>query len=122
MKAGNFEALLCTDPIFTALKVLNPLKKYNKNQEASYNFKLGFALSNIPHFNSVYLVGVPFLTGIAVFDFFIFLHHTLKENHPKEWNLLTNKTCTYSDVGCGNKEIGETDFYKIREVPIIKYV
>ena len=68
MKAGNFEALLCTDPIFTALKVLNPLKKYNKNQEASYNFKLGFALSNRPHFNSVYLVRVPFLTGIAVYN------------------------------------------------------
>ena len=66
MKAGNFEALLCTDPIFTTLKVLNPFKKYNKNQEASYNFKLGFALSNRPHFNSVYLVRVPFLTGIAV--------------------------------------------------------
>ena len=67
LKAGNFEALLCTDPIFTALKVLNPFKKYNKNQEASYNFKLGFALSNRPHFNSVYLVRVPFLNGIAVF-------------------------------------------------------
>ena len=66
MKAGNFEALLCTDPIFTTLKVLNPFKKYNKNQEASYNFKLGFALSNRPHFNSVYLVRVPFLKGIAV--------------------------------------------------------
>ena len=67
MKAGNFEALLCTDPIFTTLKVLNPFKMYKKNQEASYNFKLGFALSNRPHFNSVYLVRVPFLNGIAVF-------------------------------------------------------
>ena len=65
LKAGNFEALLCTDPIFTALKVLNPPKNYNKNQEASYNFKLGFAMSNRPHFNSVYLVRVPFLNGIA---------------------------------------------------------
>ena len=66
MKAGNFEALLCTDPIFTASKFLNPLKKYNKNQEASYNFKLDFALSNRPHFNSVYLVRVPILTGIFI--------------------------------------------------------
>ena len=49
LKAGNFKALLCTDPMFTALKVLNPLKKYNKNQEASYNSELGFALSNRPH-------------------------------------------------------------------------
>ena len=61
LKAGSFEA-----PIFTALKVLNPLKRYFKHQEASYNFKPGFALSNRPHFNSVYLVRVPFLTGIAV--------------------------------------------------------
>ena len=56
LKAGNFEALLCTDPIFTALRILNPFYKHNKNQEASNNFKLGFALSNRPHFNSVYLV------------------------------------------------------------------
>ena len=67
LKAGNFEALWLIDPIFTALKVLNPLKRYFKHQEASYNFKLGFALSNRPHFNSVYLVRVPFLTGIAVY-------------------------------------------------------
>ena len=66
LKAGNFEALWLIDPIFTALKVLNPLKRYFKHQEASYNFKLGFALSNRPHFNSVYLVRVPFLTSIAV--------------------------------------------------------
>ena len=66
LKAGNFEALLCIDPIVTALKVLNPFKKYKKYQEASYNFKLGFVLSNRPHFNSVYLVRVPFLNGIAV--------------------------------------------------------
>ena len=48
------------------MKDLNRFKKYTKNQEASYNFKLGFALSIRPHFNSVYLVRVPFLTGIAV--------------------------------------------------------
>ena len=66
LKAGNFEALLCTDPIFTTLKALNPFKKCNKNQEASYNFKLGFGLSNRPHFNSVYLVRMPFLTNITL--------------------------------------------------------
>ena len=77
MKAGNFEALLCTDPIFTTLKVLNPFKKYNKNQEASYNFKLGFALSNRPHFNSVYLVRLPFLTGIAI-AYFLLIRYILK--------------------------------------------
>ena len=31
-------------------------------------FKLGFALSKSPHFNSVYLVRVPFLTGISVWS------------------------------------------------------
>ena len=66
LKAGNFEALISTDPIFTVMKDLNHFQKYKKNQEASYNFKLYFALSNRPHFNSVYLVRVPFLTGIAV--------------------------------------------------------
>ena len=69
LKAGNFEALQSIDPIFAVLKVLNPLKRYFKNQEASYNFKLGFALSNRPYFNSVYLVRVPFLTSIAVCTF-----------------------------------------------------
>ena len=37
-----------------------------KYQEISNNFRLGFAQSKRPHFNSVYLVRVPFLTGIAV--------------------------------------------------------
>ena len=66
LKAGNFEALLSIDTIFTILKVLNPLKRYFKNQEASYNFKLGFALSNRPYFNNVYIKKVPFLTSIAL--------------------------------------------------------
>ena len=66
LKAGNFEALYSIDSIFIVLKDLNPFMKYVKIQEASYYFKLGFALSNRPHFNSVYLVRVPFLTGIAV--------------------------------------------------------
>ena len=39
-----------------------------KNQMASYNFKLGFALSNRPHFIIVYLVRVPFLTSLAVYE------------------------------------------------------
>ena len=71
MIAGNFEALWPTDFILTVLKDLNLLKKYTKNQKATYNFKLGFALSNRPHFNSVYLVRVPFLTGIAVLVFYV---------------------------------------------------
>ena len=45
LKAGNFAALKFTDPIFTALKDLNLLKKYTKNQEASWIFRIDFALS-----------------------------------------------------------------------------
>ena len=55
LKAGNFEALQSIEPIFTALKVLSLLKSYFENKEASYNFKLGFSLSNRPHFDSVLL-------------------------------------------------------------------
>ena len=66
LKAGNFTTLYSTDPIFTVLKDINLLKKFMKNQEASNNFKLGFAPSERPHFNSIYLVRVPFLNGIAV--------------------------------------------------------
>ena len=35
LKANNFAALQSTDPIFTKLKDLNPLKKHTKNQKAS---------------------------------------------------------------------------------------
>ena len=66
LTASNFEALLTTNPILTALKDLNLLKKHIKNQEANKNYKLGFALSKRPQVNSVYLVRVPFLTSIAV--------------------------------------------------------
>ena len=49
------------------MKYLNLLKRYVEYQETSYNFRLGFALSNRPHFNSTYLLRVPFSSGIAVF-------------------------------------------------------
>ena len=52
LTAGNFEALYSTDPLLTVLKDLNPLKRYAKYQEASYNFRLGFVCSKDPHFNS----------------------------------------------------------------------
>ena len=41
---------------FSSLKDLNLLKKYTKNQEASYNLRLGFALSNRPHLHRAYVV------------------------------------------------------------------
>ena len=64
--ASNFKSLWSTDSIFTVLKDLNLLKKYIKNQEAHYNFRLGFALSNRPYFNSAYLLRVPFSSSIAL--------------------------------------------------------
>ena len=54
-----------------------------------------------------------FADGLSVAEF-------IKQNHPKEWNLLTTKKCTFSDIGYGDNLHGETDFYKIREVPVIK--
>ena len=52
LTASNFEELWPTDPIFTALKDLNLLKKYTKNQEASSILRVDFALSKWPHFIS----------------------------------------------------------------------
>ena len=66
LTADNFEATQPKDLKFSALKDLNVLKKYIKYQKISKNLRLGFALSNRPHFDSVYLVRVPSLTGIAV--------------------------------------------------------
>ena len=54
LTAGNFEALQSTDPIFIVLIDLNYFEKYAKNQEASCNFRLGFALSNRPHLYRAY--------------------------------------------------------------------
>ena len=37
--------VLAKDPIFTALKDLNLLKRYIKNQECNYFFRISFTLS-----------------------------------------------------------------------------
>ena len=58
LTAGNFEALSPKDPKSLSLKDLNLLKKYFKYQKTSYNFRLGFALSNRPHLHRTYLVTV----------------------------------------------------------------
>ena len=52
-----------------------------------------------------------FADGFSVAEF-------IKNNYPKEWDILTTKKCTFSDIGYGLEM--KTDFYKIREVPIIK--
>ena len=56
--ASNFAALWSTNPKFSSLEDLNLFKKYIKNQEDSYNFRLGFALSNRPHLHRASLVTV----------------------------------------------------------------
>ena len=66
LMAGIFAALWPIKPKFSALKDLNPFRTVSKAQEASNILRVGFALSKWPHFNSIYLVRVPFLTGIAV--------------------------------------------------------
>ena len=48
------------------MKDLNCLKKYTEYQEASYNFRLGFALSNGPDLHRAYLVTIPFDLILAV--------------------------------------------------------
>ena len=66
LMAGNFAALWPTDPKFSAIKDLNPFQTVSKVQEASSILRVAFALSKWPHFNSIYLVRVPFLTSIDV--------------------------------------------------------
>ena len=71
LTASNFAALRLTDPKFSAFEILNPFKTVKKVQGASRILKVAFALSKWPHFTSIYLVRLPFLTGIAVIDFSI---------------------------------------------------
>ena len=63
---------------------------YTKFQKTSYNFSLGSALSNRPHINSVYLIRIPSLTGIAVSSNF-FWKKDVKET-PKA-QVLSVKHC-----------------------------
>ena len=73
LMAGNFAALWPRDAKFSALKDLNLFKILWKVQEASSILRVGFALSNWPHFNSIYLLRVSSLTGIAVYGVKILL-------------------------------------------------
>ena len=77
LTASYFDALWPTDPKFLAIKDLNPFQTVSKVQEASIILMVGFALSKWPHFNSIHLVRVPFLTGIAVYDVLIFFRYFL---------------------------------------------
>ena len=63
---GNFEAIWPKEFKFLALKDLNPFKTVLKVQEASSILRVGFALSKWPHFNSAYLLRVPFSSSIPL--------------------------------------------------------
>ena len=56
LTASNFQALWPTDPIFTALKDLNFLNKWTKNQEDDTISRVIFPLSKRPHLHRVYLI------------------------------------------------------------------
>ena len=67
---------------------------YNKNQEASYNFRLGFALSKRSHLHRAYLVTVCNQTFIAVYDNQKFIsqqHLDVIVGHVREKWILINK-------------------------------
>ena len=78
LTASNFAALWPTEPIFTAFKVLILFSTVSKDQKASSNLKVGFALSKWPHFHSAYVIGVYIFFATAVIHkwlFFKYIHY-----------------------------------------------
>ena len=65
LMAGNFVAFWPIHLKFLELRNLS-LFKTLKSQVTSSILRMAFALSKTPHFNSVYLLRVPSLTGIDV--------------------------------------------------------
>ena len=68
LTTGNFKAIWPKDLKILAMKDPNCLKKYAKYQEGSGILKMGFALSKWPHLHRAYLVSVPFILILAVYD------------------------------------------------------
>ena len=66
LTASSFEALWPTDSKFLAIKDLNLLKMYTKNQEASSILRVDFALSKWPHLHRFYQVTVCSVLTAAV--------------------------------------------------------
>ena len=62
------------------MKDLSLFQKYIKNQKVSYNFRLGFALSNRPHLHRAYVVPVYNQNFIAVLDWFYNKEDTIIRN------------------------------------------
>ena len=72
LETSNFDSwyllgCLTYRPKIFSIKSSKPFKKvYNKYQETSYKFRLGFALSNRPHLLRAYIVRVLFDLTVAV--------------------------------------------------------
>ena len=66
--AGKFAALWSLDPKFSALKDLNPFKTMYEIQKASSILKVGFARFKWPYLHRAYLVTVPFILILAVYN------------------------------------------------------
>ena len=83
------------------MKDLNCVKKSTKYQKASYNFRLGFVLSNGPHLHKAYLVTVPFDLILAVCEcgktisyciwtlVYVLCEHTAEHNMPMKDYFVT---------------------------------
>ena len=74
LTAGNFKAPRPTDPKLLALKDLNLLKRYIKNQEASSILRVDFAISKRPHLHRAYLVTECKHMSVAVSEILELLH------------------------------------------------
>ena len=62
------------------MKDLKIVKECTRNQEARYNFRLGFALSNRPHLHRASLVTVPFILILAVHVYTFYFDRSCRED------------------------------------------
>ena len=85
LKASNFKALRCTDPIFLAWKGLICFPKYTKIQESGSIFMVGFALSKSPHWHMTYLVTLSKCPWLYI------LHNV---PHWRAWNTPASKVAS----------------------------
>ena len=99
LTASNFAALWPTDSKFSTIKDLNLFKRYTKNQKAGSILKVDFALSKWPHFNSIYLVRVPFLTNIAVSSYRHFQQNLLTRYKEMNDTLFESPYIEHSKSG-----------------------
>ena len=87
LTASNFAAPWSTDLKFLAFKDLNPFSRCAKFQEATSILRLSFALSKWLHFDSVHLLGGPFVLLLIVH-----FHCYESWNHKdQKWHFIHQK-------------------------------